>query len=372
MDGSEIGTESSIERGDMAITIKQISKQFERFDVLRDIDFTVNNGELTALLGPSGCGKTTLLRIIAGLESASSGRIFFDDLDVTALSAKERDIGFVFQHYALFRHMTVADNIAFGLRMKPKRERPSEAEIRAKVQNLLELIRLQHIGNRYPAQLSGGQRQRVALARAIATEPRVLLLDEPFGALDAKVRKELRRWLREFQREIHITAVFVTHDQDEALEVADKIILMNKGKIEQIGTPEQVYKRPRTAFAADFLGDVNILHGYILDGILHIDSFQKNVEGCYTADDVVVYVRPHEISAVKNKTGNAIKAVVSRVHTAGPRVFVEALHHTDGPIEISLSYAEFEREGFRVGDEIYLQPQLLNFFVQGELIEFMI
>lgn len=356
----------------MAITVKNINKSFEQFDALKNIDFTINNGELTALLGPSGCGKTTLLRIIAGLETATSGQIFFDDRNVTELSAKARDIGFVFQHYALFRHMTIADNIAFGLRMKPRGERLSEAEIQAKVKNLLELIQLDHIGERYPDQLSGGQRQRVALARAIATEPKVLLLDEPFGALDAKVRKDLRRWLREFHHEINMTSIFVTHDQDEALEVADKIILMNKGQIEQIGTPEHVYKQPRTAFVANFLGDVNLLHGYILEGVLHIDTFQKKVENCYAAEDVVVYVRPHEMAITKAKIDNAIKGKITRVHTAGPTVFLEVANLHNDPIEISVSYAQFGLEQFAVGDEVYLQPLLLNFFVQNELIEFMI
>lgn len=356
----------------MAITVKNIHKSFEQFEALKNIDFTINNGELTALLGPSGCGKTTLLRIIAGLETATNGQIFFDETDVTKLSAKARDIGFVFQHYALFRHMTIADNIAFGLRMKPKSERLSEAEIQAKVKNLLELIQLERIGNRYPDQLSGGQRQRVALARAIATEPRVLLLDEPFGALDAKVRKDLRRWLRDFHHEINVTSIFVTHDQDEALEVADKIILMNKGQIEQIGTPEQVYKQPSTAFVANFLGDVNLLQGYIHSGVLHIDGFQQKVENCYAAEDVVVYVRPHEIAITKAKIENAIIGQVVRVHTAGPTVFLEVNNLNNDPIEISINYTQFAHEQFAVGDSVYLQPLLFNFFVQNELIEFMI
>ncbi|WP_150540122.1 sulfate/molybdate ABC transporter ATP-binding protein [Actinobacillus vicugnae] len=356
----------------MAISVKQINKQFEHFQALNNIDFSIQNGELTALLGPSGCGKTTLLRIIAGLESATSGQILFDHCDVTNLSAKARDIGFVFQHYALFRHMSITDNIAFGLRMKPKHERLSEAEIQAKVKNLLALIQLEHLAKRYPDQLSGGQRQRVALARAVATEPKVLLLDEPFGALDAKVRKDLRRWLRDFHHEINLTSIFVTHDQDEALEVADKIILMNKGQIEQIGTPEQVYKQPRTAFVANFLGDVNILHGYILAGTLHIDNFKKPIANCYTADDVVVYVRPHEIAISKMPVDNALKGTVARVHTAGPTVFLEVLHKNHDPIEISVSYAQFEYERFSVGDDVYFHPLLLNFFVQNELIEFMI
>ncbi|WP_025247803.1 sulfate/molybdate ABC transporter ATP-binding protein [Mannheimia varigena] len=357
----------------MTISIHHLNKQFGQTEVLHDINLTINNGELIALLGPSGCGKTTLLRIIAGLETASSGKILFDQNEVTQLSAKERDIGFVFQHYALFRHMTIADNIAFGLRMKPKSERLSEAEIQAKVKHLLELIQLEHIGKRYPDQLSGGQRQRVALARAIATEPKVLLLDEPFGALDAKVRKDLRRWLRDFHHEMNVTSLFVTHDQDEALEVADKIVLMNKGKVEQIGSPEQVYKQPRTAFVADFLGDVNLLHGYIFNGMLHIDKFQRKVDSYYSAEDVVVYVRPHEIAISKNKTDNTIVGRVQRIHTAGPTVEIEVLSNvSDLPIDVSVSYNQFLQEGFTLGEEVYLEPQLLNFFIQNELIEYMI
>ncbi|QLD32880.1 sulfate/molybdate ABC transporter ATP-binding protein [Mannheimia varigena] len=357
----------------MTISIHHLNKQFGQTQVLHDINLTINNGELVALLGPSGCGKTTLLRIIAGLETASSGKILFDQNEVTQLSAKERDIGFVFQHYALFRHMTIADNIAFGLRMKPKSERLSEAEIQAKVKHLLELIQLEHIGKRYPDQLSGGQRQRVALARAIATEPKVLLLDEPFGALDAKVRKDLRRWLRDFHHEMNVTSLFVTHDQDEALEVADKIVLMNKGKVEQIGSPEQVYKQPRTAFVADFLGDVNLLHGYIFNGMLHIDKCQRKVDSYYSAEDVVVYVRPHEIAISKNKTDNTIVGRVQRIHTAGPTVEIEVLSNvSDLPIDVSVSYNQFLQEGFTLDEEVYLEPQLLNFFIQNELIEYMI
>lgn len=356
----------------MAVTVNNVHKTFGQFQALNDINFTINSSELTALLGPSGCGKTTLLRIIAGLETATGGQILFDHCDVTHLSAKARDIGFVFQHYALFRNMTIADNIAFGLRMKPKSERLSEAEIQTKVKNLLELIQLEHLGKRYPDQLSGGQRQRVALARAIATEPKVLLLDEPFGALDAKVRKDLRRWLREFHHEINLTTIFVTHDQDEALEVADKIILMNKGQIEQIGTPEQVYKQPKTAFVANFLGDVNLLHGYILNGILHIDDFRQKVENYNGTEDVVVYVRPHEIAVTKQPIANAIQGTIARVHTTGPTVHLEILHKTNEPIEVSISYAQFGQEQFSVGEQVYLQPLLMNFFIQNELIEFMI
>src|SRR5215207_3625434 len=241
----------------MSIEIRNVSKQFGDFHALRDVSLDVDSGELVALLGPSGCGKTTLLRIIAGLETADAGSILFAGEDTTDVHVRERQVGFVFQHYALFRHMSVFENVAFGLRVKPRGQRPGEAQIKAKVHELLELVQLGWTAHRYPAQLSGGQRQRVALARALAVEPRVLLLDEPFGALDAKVRKELRRWLRRLHDELHITSIFVTHDQDEALEVADRIVLMNKGHIEQIGSPQEVYERPASAFAYSFLGAVN-------------------------------------------------------------------------------------------------------------------
>src|SRR5688572_12266537 len=221
----------------MGIEVRKLTKQFGSFHALRDVSFTVRTGELVALLGPSGSGKTTLLRIIAGLEDADSGTVFFDGDDASARSAKDRGVGFVFQHYALFRHMTVFENVAFGLRVRPRPQRPPEDEVKRRVNDLLALVQLDYLGDRYPSQLSGGQRQRVALARALAVEPRVLLLDEPFGALDAKVRQELRRWLRRLHQEIHLTSVFVTHDQEEALELANRVVVMNEGRIEQDGTP---------------------------------------------------------------------------------------------------------------------------------------
>ena len=245
----------------MDIEIVNVSKQFGRFKALKDVSLKIPSGELVALLGPSGCGKTTILRIIAGLESTDSGSILFNGEDVTRRRVGERNIGFVFQHYALFRHMTVFENVAFGLRVKARQIRPKKEQIKSKVFELLRLIQLDHLSEKYPAQLSGGQRQRVALARALAVEPQVLLLDEPFGALDAKVRLELRRWLRRLHDEIHVTSVFVTHDQVEALEVSDRVVVMNEGKVEQIGTPEEVYNHPATPFTCDFLVNVNLFHG---------------------------------------------------------------------------------------------------------------
>ncbi|WP_217475590.1 sulfate/molybdate ABC transporter ATP-binding protein [Stutzerimonas stutzeri] len=243
----------------MSIEVKGVNKRFGAFKALDDISLNIQSGELVALLGPSGCGKTTLLRIIAGLEQLDSGSIGFHGEDVSNHDVRDRNVGFVFQHYALFRHMTVFDNVAFGLRMKHKSVRQSETTIKQKVHELLDLVQLDWLGNRYPEQLSGGQRQRIALARALAVEPKVLLLDEPFGALDAKVRKELRRWLARLHEEVHLTSVFVTHDQEEAMEVADRIVVMNKGVIEQIGSPAEVYRQPASDFVYHFLGDANQL-----------------------------------------------------------------------------------------------------------------
>jgi sulfate/thiosulfate transport system ATP-binding protein len=310
----------------MSIEAIQISKRFGHFAALNNVDLKIPSGELVALLGPSGSGKTTLLRIIAGLEFSDSGTVQFDGNDITDRTARERRVGFVFQHYALFRHMTVFDNIAFGLQVRPRKLRPSRKQIQDKVQELLKLIQLENLAHRYPSQLSGGQRQRVALARALAVEPSVLLLDEPFGALDAKVRLELRRWLRQLHDEIHITSVFVTRDQEEALEVADRVVVMNNGRIERVGSPDEVYNQPATPFVYQFLGNVNLFHGRIDEGRAYINTTPgAALVGKHPGNDVV-YVRPHwlEIERQPN-AGNPFRATVRHINSAGPLVKVEAV-----------------------------------------------
>lgn len=280
----------------MSIEINNINKSFGRTKVLNDISLDIASGEMVALLGPSGSGKTTLLRIIAGLEHQNSGRLSFHGKDVSQLHARERQVGFVFQHYALFRHMTVFDNIAFGLTVLPRRERPSSAEIKKKVMQLLEMVQLAHLADRYPAQLSGGQKQRVALARALAVEPQILLLDEPFGALDAQVRKELRRWLRQLHEELKFTSVFVTHDQEEAMEVADRVVVMSQGNIEQVGTPDDVWRDPATRFVLEFLGEVNRFDGEVHGSHFHVGA--HNWPLGYTPahqGKVELFLRPWEL-----------------------------------------------------------------------------
>jgi sulfate transport system ATP-binding protein len=312
----------------MSIEISHIVKNFGTFTALDDISLTIPNGELTALLGPSGSGKTTLLRIIAGLENPDSGSIRFFGEDSTNKPTKDRKVGFVFQHYALFKHMSVFDNIAFGLKIRPRSVRPNKEEIRDKVFKLLKMVQLEPLANRLPSELSGGQKQRVALARALAVEPKVLLLDEPFGALDAKVRQELRRWLRYLHDEIHITSVFVTHDQEEALEVSDKIVILNKGKIEQIGTPEEVYDNPTNPFVYGFLGNVNLFHARLEKGALRLDEADKQKE------DVSFFIRPHDVKiTTSNEDGKSIEAKITDYRILGSRVRVE-LKTVEGGKEI--------------------------------------
>ena len=352
----------------MSIEIRNIQKNFNSFSALNNVSLDVPSGELVALLGPSGCGKTTLLRIIAGLETADQGSIHFHGNDTTHRDVREREVGFVFQHYALFRHMTVFENVAFGLRVRPKHTRPSESEIKRRVHELLELVQLDWLADRYPPQLSGGQRQRIALARALAVEPKVLLLDEPFGALDAKVRKDLRRWLRRLHDELHITSVFVTHDQEEALEVADRIVVMNHGKVEQIGSPQEVYDKPASPFVYQFLGNVNLFHSRINDGKAHIGNIAVDASNHQVAPDspALAYVRPHDIEIQKELNGQqpAFSAVVRYIHSLGPLVRLELQRddHTE-LVEAELSRERFLQLKLAIGEKVFVHPKNVRVFL---------
>jgi sulfate transport system ATP-binding protein len=351
----------------VGIEVRGVTKRFGKFAALEEINLEVPTGELVALVGPSGSGKTTLLRIIAGLEAADGGTILFHGEDATERSPRDRNVGFVFQHYALFRHMTVFENIAFGLRVRPRRERPPEADIRRRVAELLHLVQLDWVAARYPPQLSGGQRQRVALARALATEPGVLLLDEPFGALDAKVRLELRRWLRSLHNELHVTSLFVTHDQEEALEVADKVVVMNKGKIEQVGTPEEVYDHPANPFVYQFLGSVNLFHGRVHQGEAQIGALNVAVPQHAGAQDMpaVGYARPHDLDvASTSQDGRATEAVIAHVRAVGPVVRLELTGvETGAPLEAEVTRERFRELGLKVGDSVFVTPRNLQVFV---------
>jgi len=353
----------------VSIAIRNLGKRFGNFTALDDISLDIPAGELVALLGPSGCGKTTLLRIIAGLESADSGRLLFDGEDAIDRHVRERQVGFVFQHYALFQHMTVFENVAFGLRVRPRKSRPPETQIRARVHELLNLVQLDWLAGRYPAQLSGGQRQRIALARALAVEPKVLLLDEPFGALDTKVRKELRRWLRRLHDEIHVTSVFVTHDQEEALEVADRIVVMNRGHIEQIGTPEEVYESPATPFVYQFLGNVNLFHGRAHAGWVQVGSLRVAVPEYSDAEQVpaLAYVRPHDIELLRQPEGEAtLTATVIQVRTLGPIVRLELARNLNGGmVEVELTRERYVHDQFQVGEQVFVKPRHLRVFLEG-------
>jgi sulfate/thiosulfate transport system ATP-binding protein len=328
----------------MSIEVTNVRKVFGTYEALKDVSLKIADGELMALLGPSGSGKTTLLRIIAGLELPDSGTIKLNNEDATDVKIRERHVGFVFQHYALFRHLTVFENIAFGLRVRPHATRPLDWEIRGRVRKLLELIQLDWLGDRYPHQLSGGQRQRVALARALAVEPRVLLLDEPFGALDAKVRKELRRWLRRLHDELHVASVFVTHDQEEALEVSDRVAIMNAGQIEQVGTPEEVYENPATPFVYEFIGNVNLFHGR--DG----------------------YVRPHdlEVSLSDSSEGagpEAVNAIVKFISSAGAVVRVELQREDNGGgLEAEVTRQRYHELDLKTGQKVRVTARNLRVF----------
>jgi sulfate transport system ATP-binding protein len=337
----------------MSIEVKGLQKAFGKTVVCDNLNLTVPSGELVALLGPSGSGKTTLLRIMAGLEVPDAGSVLFHGEDTTGADVRDRNVGFVFQHYALFNHMTIFENVAFGLRVRPKSTRPSDAEIKDKVMQLLKLVQLDWLSDRYPHQLSGGQRQRIALARALAVEPKVLLLDEPFGALDAKVRKELRRWLRRLHDEVHVTSVFVTHDQEEAMEVADRIVVMNEGRIEQVGPPDEVYDHPATPFVLQFLGDVNLFHGRTGQ-----------------AAGELAYVRPHELEILSEPAEQAWAATLSQTLTVGARTRIEFQRDgSEGYVDVELPRSDYvqlrERLQLQRGSRVYLRPRKVTRFEAG-------
>jgi sulfate transport system ATP-binding protein len=320
----------------MSLIVEGLTKRFGAHAALNAVSFTMPHGGFLALLGPSGSGKTTLLRLLGGLEHPDGGAVTYEGQDWLGVPARERRAGFVFQHYALFRHMTVAGNIAFGLKVRPYRQRPKRAEIARRVEELLALVQLDRLGDRYPSQLSGGQRQRVALARALAIEPKLLLLDEPFGALDAKVRKDLRRWLRNLHERLGLTTIFVTHDQDEALDLADEVAVMNAGRIEQMDIPESVYAHPKTAFVAEFLGGSNRLRGKVSDGRFLVDGVALPLNGAQAPDgETVAYVRPHEFAFAANGEP-AIPATVTSVLAAGSAVRIDCLRPSGEVLEVAL------------------------------------
>ena len=347
----------------MSISIQNLTKTFNGFKAVDNVSVEFPDGKLTALLGPSGSGKTTLLRLVAGLENTddnTSGKIMFNDCDVSNSDVSQRQVGFVFQHYALFRHMTVFENVAFGLRVMKKNVRPAKPEINDRVMKLLQLVQLDTMANRMPSQLSGGQRQRVALARALAIQPKVLLLDEPVGALDAKVRSELRKWLRNLHETLNFTSIFVTHDQEEALEVADQIIVMNQGRIEQIGTPDEVFHKPATEFVMQFLGEVNVFSGRIDKDNSELVHFTATD----SSDTVNLMIRPHdfEINTEPIADKQQIPAQITRIQTAGPIVKIDFCDENSKTIIVHLSHENFKKLTIENGQKLYLTPKQL--FIQ--------
>jgi len=342
----------------MSIDVQLLRKTLGGTPILHDISLHIRKGELVALLGPSGSGKTTLLRLIAGLEDPDSGRILVNGTDATHMPVQARNVGFVFQHFALFRHMTVFDNIAFGLQVRPRKERPGKEAIRKKVKELLALVQLEGLADRYPQQLSGGQRQRVALARALAIDPQILLLDEPFGALDAKVRQELRRWLRELHHSLEITSLFVTHDQEEALEVADRVVIMNAGRIEQIGTPHEVYHYPANPFVFHFLGRTNQFHGVPVPS-------ETGGKG-----EVLNFVRPHEWEITRpHREPQGLTAVILQMSTTGPLIRLE-LERTDTHerFEVEISHERFLELHLHLHETVCARPRIVRVFAGDRIL----
>jgi len=347
----------------VSIEILNVSKAFGSQPVLRDVSLSLSGGELTALLGPSGCGKTTLLRILAGLEVPDAGEVRLGGEAIQDRSARERNVGLVFQHYALFRHLTVGENVAFPLRI---RKRP-KAEADARVKELLALVQLEGLAHRYPHQLSGGQRQRVALARALATQPQVLLLDEPFGALDARVRQELRRWLRRLHDELHVTSVFVTHDQEEAFEVSDRVVLMNAGRVEQVGTPAQVFEEPASPFVMRFLGAVNVFRGRVDGGRAFVGDLEFSAPILSERSPAHVFVRPHELEISLAEVPGSFAARVERVVVLGSAVRVELAAPPYGErLEAEIDLARRATLGLQPGDRVHLSPRRVRVFAGRE------
>jgi sulfate transport system ATP-binding protein len=352
----------------MSIEVRHVTRAFGKFQAIRDISLTIPTGQFLALLGPSGSGKTTLLRIIAGLDRADEGSVFIDGQDATEQGARGRNVGFVFQHYALFRHMTVFENVAFGMRVRPRRQRPTEQQIRERVGELLTLVQLDFLAHRLPSQLSGGQRQRVALARALAVQPAVLLLDEPFGALDAKVRQELRSWLRRLHDEIGLTSVFVTHDQEEALELADRVVIFNQGIIEQDGTPDAVVDHPATPFVASFVGRVNVFHGRIESGKAFfgpvVIDHPTPANGAARAEG---YARPHELDITREDVGGGLWATLRHASPAGALVRVDLADPDGKLLHVEIAREVFDALDVGQGERLYVRPRRLRVFArEGE------
>ncbi|TKA89560.1 sulfate/molybdate ABC transporter ATP-binding protein [Halopseudomonas bauzanensis] len=353
----------------MSISIEGITKHFGSFQALKDVSLDIPDGQLVGLLGPSGSGKTTLLRIIAGLETADGGRILFHGEDVTGLHVRERKVGFVFQHYALFRHMTVAQNVAFGLEVMPAKERPPAAEIRKHVDMLLEMVQLGQLADRFPAQLSGGQKQRIALARALSMKPQILLLDEPFGALDAKVRKDLRRWLRALHSEFHFTSVFVTHDQEEALELSDQVAVMSAGRIEQVDRPQQLYAEPSSQFVFDFLGHVNVFAGQQNGTLLNQDdAWVRLPVGAAerVGQTAQLYMRPHELTLQSAPAAHAhLPLCIESISLVGAEVRLELSARgwaTAEHWEVGITHTQFNSWQPARGDHCFAVPRVAHVF----------
>ena len=351
----------------MSIHIDNVRKRFGSFEALGGVSLDIPSGELVALLGPSGSGKTTLLRILAGLDAPDSGRVLLEGRDATDDHAHAREVGFVFQHYALFRHLTIFENVAYGLHVKPRAQRPDNAYITARVNGLLKLVQLDWLGDRYPNQLSGGQRQRIALARALAVEPKLLLLDEPFGALDAQVRLELRHWLRRLHNEIGITTVFVTHDQEEAMEVSDRVVILDHGRIEQIGTPEEVYEAPATPFVHEFLGLTNLFTGKLRQEVLAAGRAIKITEepGLNEKDGAFAYVRPYDFDISLQGGEDFLEAELRRIQAVGN--FVRLLFKVPGreePVRVEMEKARFRALRVEVGARVFLRPKHVQIFVK--------